>query len=111
MFNNILIPLTTSTAPSSALGGMGSFLIFIPVIILLYFFMTRSQKKKEKAEVAMRKDIQVGDEVITIGGIIGIVFSVKENSVVIETGGDRSKIRVTKAAIAKNETIHENNVQ
>ena len=112
MFNNILIPLTTGSQTSS--GGLGdytSFLIFIPIIAIFYFILIRPQKKKEKAEVAMRKSIQVGDEVVTAGGIVGIVFSVKEDTVVIETGGDRSKIRVKRYAITQNETIHENNVQ
>ncbi|MBS7113045.1 MAG: preprotein translocase subunit YajC, partial [Ruminococcus sp.] len=50
---------------------------------------------------------EIGDEVVTNGGIVGIVFSIKDDTVVIETGGDRSKIRVKKWAIAKNETIHD----
>ena len=55
----------------------------------------------------MRENLEVGDEVVTNGGIVGIIFSIKEDTVVIETGGDRSKIRVKKWAIAKNETAHE----
>ena len=49
----------------------------------------------------MRDSVDVGDEIITNGGIIGIVTQVKEDNVVIETGGDRSKIRIMKWAIAK----------
>ena len=56
----------------------------------------------------MRDALEVGDEVVTNGGIVGIVFSIKDDTVVIETGGDRSKIRVKKWAIAKVETIHDN---
>ena len=55
----------------------------------------------------MRENLEVGDEVVTNGGIVGIIFSIKEDTVVIETGGDRSKIRVKKWAIAKNETEHD----
>lgn len=110
MFNNILIPLTTQSSSSSGLGSLSSFMIFIPIIVIMYFILIRPQKKKEKAEVSMRKNLQVGDEVVTNGGIIGIVFSIKDDSVVIETGGDRSKIRVKRWAITQNETVHENNV-
>ena len=56
----------------------------------------------------MRESLEIGDEVVTNGGIVGIVFQVKEDTVVIETGGDRSKIRVKKWAIAQNLTVHEN---
>ena len=55
----------------------------------------------------MRDNLEIGDEVVTNGGIVGIVFQIKEDTVVIETGGDRSKIRVKKWAIAKNETVHD----
>ena len=55
----------------------------------------------------MLNNIQVADEVITTGGIIGRVLSVKEDTVLIETGSDRTKIRVVKTAIAKNNTAHE----
>ena len=55
----------------------------------------------------MRDSLEVGDEIVTNGGIVGIVFSIKDDTVVIETGGDRSKIRIKKWAIAKVESTHE----
>ncbi len=89
----------------------GSLLMtFIPLILIFVFFyllILRPQKKQEKQDQAMRENLEVGDEVVTNGGIVGIIFSIKEDTVVIETGGDRSKIRVKKWAIAKNETAHE----
>ena len=89
----------------------GSLLMtFIPLILIFVFFyllILRPQKKQEKQDKAMRENLEVGDEVVTNGGIVGIIFSIKEDTVVIETGGDRSKIRVKKWAIAKNETAHE----
>ena len=106
MLNNILIPLAEE---ASTKGSIISLLImFAPIIIIMYLFLILPQRKKEKKEAKMRNDIQIGDEVITVGGIVGIVFSIKDDTVVIETGGDRSKIRIKKYAIAKNETIHEN---
>lgn len=97
-------------APANNAGGMELFASFLPLVLVLvifYFFLIRPQKKKDKKDAEMRKNLQVGDEVVTVGGVVGIVFSVKEDTVVVETGGDRSKIRVKKWAIAQNLTIHE----
>lgn len=92
-------------------GSTQSMLVtLIPLVLIIaffYFFIIRPQKKQEKKEAAMRDALEVGDEVVTNGGIVGIVFSIKDDTVVIETGGDRSKIRVKKWAIAKVETVHE----
>ena len=55
----------------------------------------------------MLENIQVADEIITNGGIIGRVLSVKEDTILIETGSDRTKIRILKSAVAKNNTVHE----
>ena len=91
--------------------SVGSLLLtFLPLVAIFAFFyllILRPQKKQEKKDQQMRDNLEVGDEVVTNGGIVGIVFSIKEDTVVIETGGDRSKIRVKKWAIAKNETEHD----
>ena len=83
------------------------FLMFAVVIGVMYFLMIRPQKKKEKEAKEMRDNLQIGDEVTTIGGITGIVVRKSEDTVVIETGGDRSKIRVKLWAISENATIHD----
>ncbi|MBR4622338.1 MAG: preprotein translocase subunit YajC [Ruminococcus sp.] len=92
-------------------SSTGSLLVtFIPLVVIIiffYFFILRPQRKQDKADKAMRENLEIGDEVVTNGGIVGIVFSVKDDTVVIETGGDRSKIRVMKWAIAKNMTVHD----
>ncbi|WP_028505987.1 preprotein translocase subunit YajC [Ruminococcus sp. FC2018] len=92
-------------------ASVGSLLLtFLPLVAIFAFFyllILRPQKKQEKKDQQMRDNLEVGDEVVTNGGIVGIVFSIKEDTVVIETGGDRSKIRVKKWAIAKNETEHD----
>jgi preprotein translocase subunit YajC len=81
--------------------------MLVPMILIMYFLIIRPQKKKEKAAKELRESIQIGDEVTTIGGITGIVTKLTEDTVVIETGGDRSKIRVKKWAISENATIHD----
>ena len=84
--------------------------LIIPIalmILIFYFLIIRPEKKRNKEMQDMLNNIQVADEVITTGGIIGRVISVKEDTVLIETGSDRTKIRVVKSAIAKNNTVHE----
>ena len=75
-------------------------LLLIPVLlVLMYFFMIRPQKKQEQRDNAMRDSLAVGDEVTTIGGIIGKVVSIKGETFVLETTKDKTKIRFLKAAV------------
>ena len=69
--------------------------------------MIRPQKKREKEVEKMRSSIEVGDEIVTSGGIIGRVVSIREDTIVIETGSDRSKIRIARWAIQQNNSIHD----
>ncbi|MBR3680936.1 MAG: preprotein translocase subunit YajC [Clostridia bacterium] len=69
------------------------------VIVFFYFFMIRPQRKQEKKDAEMRNALQVGDEVTTIGGIIGKVVSIKEETFVLETTKDRTRIRFLRGAI------------
>ncbi len=95
-------------AEGGTLAMLSSFLPFILIIGVFYFMMIRPQKKREKAVQAMRSSVEVGDEIVTAGGIIGRVVSIKEDSVVLETGSDRSKIRIARWAIQTNNTVHDN---
>ena len=61
--------------------------------------MIRPQKKQEKETNAMRNGLQVGDEVTTIGGIIGKIVSIKDETVVIETTHNCTKIRILRTAV------------
>ena len=77
-------------------------LMLIPLIIILgYFLFFRPQKKQEKETQNMRDSLKVGDEITTIGGIIGKIISVKEETIMIETGHDRTKIRILKSAVSR----------
>ena len=84
-----------------------TFLPLVLILLVFYFIIIKPQRKQEKEDAKMRDNLEIGDEVVTNGGIVGIIFQIKEDTVVIETGGDRSKIRVKKWAIAKNETVHD----
>lgn len=81
--------------------------VWVGFIALMYFFMIRPQRKRRKEEEKMRNSLQVGDEIVTIGGILGRVVAVKEDSFVIESLIDRSKISLEKWALQKNKTVHE----
>lgn len=89
-------------------GSMWSSIIMMALIIVVFwFFIIRPQRKKDKETAKMRSELQVGDEIVTIGGIIGIIVSMKEDSLVIETGSDRSKIRLARWAISGKNTTAE----
>ncbi len=92
----------TSNAGGNTGGGLGSLMPIIMIVVMIavfYFFMIRPQKKQEREAAAMRNGVAVGDEITTIGGVIGKVISVKEETILIETSGDRTKIRFLKSAI------------
>jgi len=80
-------------------GGIWSIVLIVGMIALMYFLMIRPQKKQEKEINDMRNNLQVGDEITTIGGIIGKIISIKEETIMIETGHDRTKIRLLKSAV------------
>ena len=73
--------------------------LMVAMFALLYFFMIRPQKKQEKEAATMRNNVIVGDEITTIGGIIGKVVSIKDETLVLETSRDGTKIRILKSAI------------
>ena len=66
---------------------------------VFYFFGIRPQKKQEKEAADMRNALTVGDEITTIGGIIGKIVSIKEETMIIETGRDHTRIRLLKSAV------------
>ena len=85
-----------------SLAAGGSWLsigMIVLLFVFLYIFMIRPQKKQEKKDAEMRDSLEVGDEVTTIGGIIGKVVSIKGETFVLETTKDKTKIRFLKGAI------------
>ena len=93
---------------SGATGGLLT--MVLPLVLMIgamYLFIIRPQKKKEKAEKLMRENLQVGDEILTIGGIYGRVISLKEDSIVIESKSDHSKMTIARWAMQQNLTVHD----
>ena len=83
---------------------MEGMLMILVMFAAMYFFMIRPENKKRKAAEAMRSSLAVGDVITTIGGIVGTVCAVKENTIVIETGADRVRIEFTKWAVSSKGT-------
>ena len=78
---------------------LGTLVPFILMVAIFYFLLIRPQRKRDKAERDMRNSIQVGDEISTIGGFIGKVVSMKDETLVIETSADRTKLKLYRWAI------------
>ena len=92
---------------AAAGGNPMSLILMVGLFAVMYFVMIRPQKKKQKEEQQMRDTIQIGDEITTIGGIMGRVVTVKEDSIVLETGADRVKMKFQRWAIQTNNTANE----
>jgi len=95
---------TTGTTPEGA-NMITTIIMLVAMIAIFYFFMYRPQKKQEKETNAMRNGLQVGDEITTIGGIIGKIVSIKDETVLIETSNERNKIRILRSAV-RNVDVH-----
>ena len=87
--------------------GPTTVILILAMVVFMYFISIRPQRKKQKAEEDLRNSIQIGDEVTTIGGIIGRVVSLKDDALIIETGADRSKMKITRWAVSTNNTQNE----
>lgn len=88
-------------------GGLFTLIYFAVIIAVFYFLLIRPQKKQRRALQNMIDSLQINDNIVTIGGVMGKVVTIKEDSVTIVTGADRTKITFEKSAIAKVLTIHE----
>ena len=75
------------------------------VIVFFYLILYLPQKRQEKKDAEMRNSIDVGDEVTTIGGVVGRVASIKDDTFVLETTSDRVKIRFRRSAISSVEKL------
>lgn len=96
--------LTTATESYISLG-----VTLVLMLGLMYFMIYRPQKKQEKKDAEMRSSLEIGDQVTTIGGVIGRVVAIAEDSILLETGKDRVKIRFTKSAVGAVEKLNMEN--
>ena len=89
---------TAGGNPGAAGGGLTTILMLV-LLVGMFWWTSRSQKKKDKEIQDMRDSLQIGDEVTTIGGIIGKVVSIKDETFVLETTKEKTQIRFLKGAI------------
>ena len=98
-----MIHFLEATAPAG--GSMGSSIIMIVAMLgIFYFMLIRPENKRKKEAEQTRNSVKAGDEITTIGGIVGKVVNVKDDKIVIETGADQVRIELMKWAISSNET-------
>lgn len=106
-FISLLAQSTQSGATAQQGNPMSMIIMMVALFAIMYFVMIRPQKKKQKEEQTMRDSVQVGDEITTIGGIVGRVVTIKEDSLIIETGADRNKMKIMRWAVSTNNTANE----
>lgn len=90
--------------------AMSSVLMILIMIAVFYFLLIRPESKKKKEAAAMRASLKVGDQITTIGGIVGTICAIKEETIVMETGADRVRVEFTKWAISSKGTQAEQDV-
>jgi len=99
----------TPAAGGAMGGGLGSTVIMIVLMIaVFYFLMIRPENKKKKQLEEMRNNVKVGDNITTIGGVVGEVCHVKDDIIVIEVGADRVRIEFNRWAVSTNNTAMKN---
>ena len=83
-------------------GSVSMILMLLLFFVLMWFFMIRPEKKKQKKVEAMRNALSVGDEIITIGGVMGTIVHITEDDITIETSEDRVRVQFKKWAVSSN---------
>lgn len=101
-----MFPIFLETAANDPTAGLASTLFMVVALFaVMYFMMIRPQKKKDKELADMRNSMDIGDGIVTIGGIVGRIVALKDDTVVIETGTDRTRIRFKRWAIQEVEKL------
>ena len=88
-----------SSMDPNTMSNISMIAMLVIMFAVMYFLLYRPQKKQQKKDAEMRNSLEIGDEVTTIGGIVGRVIALKEDTFVLETGSDRTKIRFRRAAV------------
>jgi len=91
---------TTST-PANGVGMWGTVIMIVLMFAVFYFFAIRPQKKQEKETQAMRNSLSIGDEIVTIGGIVGIITNITDETITIISSRDRTRIQFLKSAVSR----------
>ena len=93
--------LSNTTGDPGIMGTWGTLIMIVIMIAVFYFFAIRPQKKQENETQAMRSALSIGDEIVTIGGIIGIITNITEETITIISSRDRTRIQFLKSAVSR----------
>ena len=94
--------LSNTTGDPGIMGTWGTLIMIVIMIAVFYFFAIRPQKKQEKETQAMRSALSIGDEIVTIGGIVGIIVAISgEETITIISSRDRTRIQLLKSAVSR----------
>lgn len=104
MFQFLTDAATTPNGTESTGGLLGMLPMLLIMAALFYFMLIRPEKKRKKEAEEQRSNMKNGDQVTTIGGIVGTVVDIKSDKFVLETGADQVRIEFTKWALSTNET-------
>ena len=101
------------TAAAEGATSSGSMIytivMFAVLIAVFYFLLIRPENKKKKALNEMRTSLEVGDDITTIGGVVGTIVSIKDDLITIETSADRVRMEFARWAISTKGTQTTNN--
>lgn len=97
----------TADATGGTAGLIGSMLPLVLIIAVFYFLMIRPENKRKKEAEQMRSNLEEGDRITTIGGIVGTVVAIKDDKFTIETSADQVRIEFAKWALSTNDTADE----
>ena len=110
----ILMNLTLAETTSNATGPSGTtftIIYIIAMVVIFYFLLIRPNKKRQRQMQNMLDSMRKGDEIVTIGGIMGKVFDIRQDCVIITTSADDTKMKFEKSAIARVLTLHDDDVE
>lgn len=85
-------------------SSMSFIVMIVAMVVVFYFFLIRPENKKKKEATEMRNSLKIGDNITTIGGVVGDIVSVKDETIVIEVGADKVRVEFTKWAVSTNNT-------
>ena len=96
--------LLAAAAAPNGVSMLPSLFMIVAMIAVCYFLLIRPENKRKKQAEEMRSSLKVGDEITTIGGVVGTICAVKDKTIVIETGADRVRIEFAKWAVSSKGT-------
>ncbi len=99
-----MLNFLTDTAVNPGGGMMSTVIMLVVMVAIFYFMLIRPENKRKKEAEQTRNSLKVGDQITTIGGIVGTVVNVKEDKFVMETSADQVRIEFAKWAISTNDT-------